>query len=310
MHFERKINFSLPSAFALALFLIGGEILSVGRESVSDAYSSGIAFIIAILFIGAAASASRSVFGEDHPKPSKRITSAAFGILAAAAAIFVTIKSAMELSSFADEVMLLRAPTYLVVPLFLMFCVLLSSRGAGVVKKYAFISAVAIVVGAVALIFLSLPSIDLRQIELSGGAPRSSSVAEAFVERFAPLCLPLVYLSCGRGRGSKDRKHDPISPLSASVGVLIGGAILTLVHFNVTLLLGSELAREVSFPYSAAMSAVSTGKLFMRMEGLSYLIYFLAATTRTSIALGTLGALSMRFLKLKRKSSSEVERTE
>lgn len=303
-----KETSGLPCSLSIALFLVGGELLSVGRESVSEAYSSGIAFAVALLFVGAAASAARAVFGDRASGASKRIFTAILAILAAAASIYVAIDSVLEFSEFVSDVMLLRAPRYLVMLIFLVFCVFLASRGVGTVRKYAFLSAVAVLIGAIALILLSLPSIDTRAIELGGGTPNTRSVAEAFVKKFAPLCIPLVYLSYGQDSKIGEKNSTRLSPLAACVGVLIGGAILTLCHFNVTLLLGSALAREQNFPYSAAMSAVSAGKLFMRMEGISYVLYFLASTLRTSIAVGTVGSLSTRFLKIRgRRASSEAE---
>ena len=291
---------SVASALAVAVFLIGGELLAVGRESVSDAYSSGLALIVSLLFVGAAGAAAHSVFSRrsEHTSILQGATVWLFGILAAAAAVFVAIESILEFSDFAADVMLLRAPKYLVALTFLAFCAFLASKGGKTVTKYALLSAVLIAIETVALILLSLPAIDPSLVEIESGAPSVKATAGAFVKKFAPLCIPIVYLSCEDGRLRS--KALSLSPLAAILGIITGGAILTLCHFNVTLLLGSALARTLTFPYSAAMSAISTGKLFMRMEGISYVLYFLAASTRASVAIGTVITLSKRLLKVKK----------
>lgn len=94
-------------------------------------------------------------------------------------------------------------------------------------------------------------------------------------------------------------KH-PLTPLSAISGVLIGGAFLLISYFNVALLLGTDMARGEEYPYSVAVSAISAGKLFMRMEAFSYAIYFLTVATRTAIAIGTLREFFVRALSIKR----------
>lgn len=292
---------SVTVALSISAFLIGGELLTVGRESVSEAYSSGIAFLLALLILSAAASAARTVF-EEHknekaPGIFKRISVSIFSVLAAAASLFVVIETAMDFSGFAADVMLLRAPRLPVAIIFLIFCTFLASKGERAVRKFAFLSAVAVGACAALLILLSLPSLDIKDVTFDKGSIDVGYTVSSFVRKFAPVCIALVYFSLGCG---EKKSCARLTPPAAFLGVLIGGAILTICHFNVTLLLGSALARGESIPYSSAVGALSTGKLFMRVEGLSYAMYFFSMSSRLSIAIGTLIALSKRFLPLRR----------
>ena len=304
---NRKISNGRLTVFAaVSVFFIGGELLTVGRDGVTEAIGSGLAFLIALLFIPAVTGATTSAFGQrSGERRSMRILSALFGILGAAAALFVALDTTVKFSGFASDVMLLRAPRLPVALLFLAFCTTLALKGGRTVRKFAFLST--IMVGACALLFilLSLPSLDPRSISFEGADIDTAHTVKAFVKKFAPISVAPIYFSLVGGESDGDER---LTPSSAFIGILIGGFILTVCHLNVTLLLGSALAREESLPYSAAIGAISTGKLFMRVEGLSYAMYFFSMASRLSIAVGTIAALSKRFLPLKRAVLSEVGR--
>lgn len=287
-------------ALAVSAFLIGGELLTVGRESAAEANASGIAFALSLFALGAAASAADAVFKTGSSKGAREIAAWIFGIFAAAASLFVLIDTAMDFSTFAADVMLLRAPRLPVALIFLAFCVYLASRGAKAVQKFALLSVAVLFLGAITTMILALPSLDATHFSVPMGSVDLGYTVVAFVKKFAPICVALIYFACRPSESRGERYEANITPRDAFFGVLIGGAILTLCHLNVTLLLGNTLAQKQSIPYSAAASAVSAGKLFMRAEGLSYVMYFLAASVRASIAIGTIISLSKRFLVLKR----------
>lgn len=313
---------NITVALSIATFLIGGELLVVGSENAAESYSSGVAFIVAIALLSAAANAASAIFGSREADSKngilRRVTVAVFGILAAAAAVFVTVDTASDFSSFAADVMLLRAPKLPVALLFLAFCVFLAFKGGKTVIKFAFLSAVTVGACALLLMLLSFPSLDLGGIEPQTASIDVEYTVAALIGKFAPVCVALVYfaLECGAKKRPKisrrDAERSPVdtdlnlknsaarlTPGMAAIGILTGGIILALCHFNVSLLLGSALPEHESFPYSAAIGAVSTGKLFMRVEGISYAMYFFSMSARASIAIGTLISLSKRFMPLK-----------
>lgn len=303
---QNKARFSseLVISFSIALFLIGGELLDVGLGNAVEAYSSGIAFIIACLALSAAAPAARAVFGAAHISEIKsilrRITFIVFGILVVAAALFVALDTAKDFSDFAAKVMFLRAPASPIGILFLLFSAFLASRGEKTVKKFAMISLIAVLLSAVLLILLSLPTLDLRNLSFDADAtPNPNEVADIFVSKFASICVALVYF----GHECDAKKGSHLTSRAALIGVLLGGAILTVCYANVTLLLGGALANSEEFPYSVAVSAVSAGKLFMRMEGFSYVMYFLSMSVRAAICIGTIISILKCILPRLKKQS-------
>jgi hypothetical protein len=93
---------------------------------------------------------------------------------------------------------------------------------------------------------------------------------------FASSVLAVIYLSLGES-GKRSR--------GAFLAVIFSSVILILCRLNVSLLLGDSLVLKVEYPYSEAVSTVSAGKLFARLEGWAYLMYYTAAATRVSVCL-------------------------
>lgn len=72
---------------------------------------------------------------------------------------------------------------------------------------------------------------------------------------------------------------------SGALGYAFGYAMLAVCVIGSVLLFGSEFAGELSFPYSAAVSTVSIGRLFTRLDGFSYFLYFVSALARITVCI-------------------------
>ncbi len=64
---------------------------------------------------------------------------------------------------------------------------------------------------------------------------------------------------------------------SAYLGVVCGNLVLLLTVFNSILLFGTTLSGKLAYPYASAISTVTFGNLFSRLDGFSYFIYFVTA---------------------------------
>ncbi len=71
-------------------------------------------------------------------------------------------------------------------------------------------------------------------------------------------------------------------------GVAIGNALLLLTIFNSILLFGTTLAGEFNYPYADAISTVTFGKLFSRLDGFAYFIYFTASLIKITVCVFTI----------------------
>ena len=66
-------------------------------------------------------------------------------------------------------------------------------------------------------------------------------------------------------------------------GIFIGAAFLLISIFNSVLLFGAGMAGELDYPYAMAISTVTFGNLFSRLDGFSYFIYFVTAVIKIAV---------------------------
>lgn len=80
-------------------------------------------------------------------------------------------------------------------------------------------------------------------------------------------------------------------------GLFCGYLLLGFCVIGTVLLFGADFAGSLDFPYSAAASTVSFGRLFTRLDGFSYFVYFICALAKITVCLHT------TFLSLKKLNS-------
>lgn len=269
----------ITDAFPIALFAFAGRALTVGRGRLVDGIA---ATFLALAVVPMAAWAANSVFGaEERTGVGGRILYVFFASFAAVAAIFIASVSAKEFSAFAAEVMFLRVSPWGVTAIFLGFCAYLSSKGGAAVRKFSFLAFVITATAAVLLFLLSVPNFEMPTVRtlLNIKELSADGVTSALGGIFAPAVLAVIYISAvGR------REKNKVRPMAAALAVLLSAAFLLICFLNVSLLLGEDFGRTRDYPYSEAVSTVTAGKLFARMEGFSYLMYYSAAAVKTAIS--------------------------
>ncbi len=80
-------------------------------------------------------------------------------------------------------------------------------------------------------------------------------------------------------------KQIGASKKSAFGGVLVGNLFLLITIFNSILLFGTTFSGKLSYPYGSAISTVTFGNLFSRLDGFSYFIYFVAAVIKITVCI-------------------------
>lgn len=78
-------------------------------------------------------------------------------------------------------------------------------------------------------------------------------------------------------------KQNKIQKRVVFSGVIIGSAFLLVSIFNSILLFGPTLSGELDYPYAMAISTVTFGNLFSRLDGFSYFIYFVTAVIKITV---------------------------
>ena len=287
----------LINAFPIALFAFAGRALSVGRIGAWTALDASAATLLALAVLPVAAYASGAVFGGDGiigiNGIGGKILYAFFSAGTMAAAFCIAVISAKEFSNFAAEVMFLRVPVAVVTVIFLGFCAYLASTGFGTLRKFSLVAFWITASAAIMLFLLSVPNFDVSNAEalLEGIGVSAEGTINAFGGIFAPAAVAVIYMSA-----SGDRKERGVSLATAAVSVLLAAALLAVCYLNVCLLLGESFGASRQYPYSDAVSTVTAGKLFARMEGFAYVMYYAASAVKTAVSVSLICLLAKRML--------------
>ena len=76
----------------------------------------------------------------------------------------------------------------------------------------------------------------------------------------------------------------PVSHKSAMFsGIIMGSCILLFCVLCPILIFGTEFCEEIAFPLNSALSTLSTGRLFGRMDAFVYLIYIVSTLLKSAV---------------------------
>ncbi len=78
-------------------------------------------------------------------------------------------------------------------------------------------------------------------------------------------------------------KQNNIGTVVTLSGISVGAVFLIISILNSVLLFGAEMSGELLYPYANAISTVTFGNLFFRLDGFSYFIYFVTALIKITV---------------------------
>ena len=180
---------------------------------------------------------------------------------------------------FAAKILLPSTPRFFVAAIFIIVCAYLALKSREVLLKLSVLAFPIAAVGIILFFFLSFKDFntewliinrlpDIKEF-LRDGAPMALNVSLPF------LLLPVL----GEYFLPHKRKRAAFS------GGVIGILLLALCFFESILLFGTSLAARCEFPLYSAVSTVTVGPLFTRMDGIVFCLYFLTALIKTSVCL-------------------------
>lgn len=270
----------IPSSFVISMFFAGGALLYAGSIDVSLS-SLLLGMLLSALILSASVPAAVEVFSSASVSSTsgkgRRFLLVILAPMTALAALWAALSVSREFSDFASDVMLLRLPSVLISLLFLLFCSFFASKGIEVMRKLAFYGLPLLIFGALLLLIYSIPSFRAEVFTIDLGTPDVNDLLWVSARLFLPLALPSVLLCTGR--------RVRATPLGVILGLLIGVILLLICQLNVTLLFGDTLSESLERPYPEAVRTITAGKLFLRLEGVFYAMYFAAASFRCALCI-------------------------
>lgn len=94
------------------------------------------------------------------------------------------------------------------------------------------------------------------------------------------------------------------------ISVLLTGLLFGVVLLNSILLFGSRLSGDYKYPYSDAISVISIGDLFTRMDGFAYFVFFATSliklTVSVFVTVNLLGSVGIKNKKITAASATVI----
>lgn len=286
-----KTNYSLHTIFLSALFLMGNTVIVLPFSSSDDktflGYITAFFISFAVIFLISPA-ADKLYCKRDFKSPFQKVVFILLYSFTAILALIEAYRCFYQYSSFVSRTVLQSVSPFLISAIFALIAIYLSFRHSSIVLKFSLFSFVLVFIAVVAFFIMSFKNFRLDNISLlQMPSPKElfSQTSPYILKVFLPFFLILVYRNCEFGKTDKKQ---------ALWGFTLGGITLALTLLNSILLFGADFCAKLSFPYASAISTVTVGYLFSRMDGFSYFIYFACCLIKISVCIGIIKSLIKR----------------
>lgn len=200
-------------------------------------------------------------------------------IFAAAYAFYNAGISFIRYTDFADKILLPETSKFLIAAVFIIAAVYLAARRQEVILKLSLISVVIAVIAILLFFLLSLKDFKAENITLQN-LPNFNGIIKSIKPYFINIALPALLIPV-YSRLFADEKR-----VYATFSGLVTGLLLTsLCLLESLLLFGAPFAEKLYFPLAAAVSTVTVGSLFTRMDGIVYCLFFVTALIKTAVCM-------------------------
>ncbi len=265
----------------IACFTLGSAAIKIPFEGASS--SSLLGFVAAAIISIAVAVLLSSVFSSFfNPKHlENKNTRMILLPLYIAASLFILFDAAVSFNAFCDFVRLnmLEKTSRLIISGVFALCVYWASLNRDrVILKFSLITFILTAAAVIVFFVFLFPSADLGLL-----IPKKTSAREILKETenyllmvFLPAAPILIYEKLTFGATKRG---------ISAVGVTFGGIMLCVILCSSVMLFGIPQSAELSFPYADAISTISIGYLFTRMDGFAYFVFFATALIKVTVCI-------------------------
>ena len=264
-----------------AIFILGDAVIVLPSSDSGDYPLLGFfaAAVAAALLYFAALPLARRLIGKPCKSPFLRLFSFALLIAAAGYALYNAGITFIRYTDFVDRLLLPETPRFLIAAVFIVSAVYLATRRQEVILKLALIAVFA--AAAAVLFFFLLSSADFKAENIAVYAlPSLSGLTNSAKPYFINVALPALLIPAYSALFTgKSRAAAPF------FGLITGLALTLLCLLESLLLFGAPLAERLDFPLAAAVSTVTVGPLFSRLDGVGYCLFFVPALIKTAVCM-------------------------
>lgn len=189
--------------------------------------------------------------------------------------VLVFVISARDYISFVDAVRLPKTARFVISFLFVLIALVLGNCKRKVIYLFSLFSVI-----ITALIIVTVFLFSLNKLSFESLFNQSTDLKilirqtlTFFIHSFGQILIPLFFFSRGKSDNKKIMKY----------GISVSFLLMLIYVLNIMLVLGSDAASIVEYPYTALTSVVSFGRNFSRLDGFTYYIYFYSSLIKSAI---------------------------
>ncbi len=274
---NKKTSFFKHNIAFWALFLMGNGVIVLPFKN-ADGYTV-LAFILAlfaafILCIGARFVVN-SIFVKKAESGIKKFLRLALSFAASVFAAFVLADTVKDFLYFSQKILLPHSSKLVAIAIFLLAVIFFSFKRLENILKFCLISCVFVLILELVFFIASVDNFKLQNIIIKQ-LPNLTHLWQQAIPYIKKFSLPALLLPLYEALAFKQTSKKALFS-----GLWAGGALLGLTLLNSVLIFSGELAGLFEFAYASAVSTVSIGRLFSRMDGFSYFIYFAASLVKS-----------------------------
>lgn len=274
---KEKTVFYKSTACSCALFILGNAVIVLPAKSADQFTFLGfiITALCSVLLSLLLIPLARKLLKEGTPK----IIKAAVMLILSLYALFVAADTFSDFTHFVSTHILKDTNIAFIIFVFGAAVVFFGFKRQEDVLKFALLCFVFTAVAVIFFFAATSSNFDVKNIyisEIPDFKTLFSAVRPYFIKAALPAVLLPFYTAFIFPKGEKS---------ACVLGVGMGYIILGFCLLTSILLFSPLLAGRLSYPYASAVSTVTVGKLFTRMDGFSYFIYFSAAAVKINVCI-------------------------
>ena len=285
MRMNNKSHFTTHTAAVTALYIFGNGVILFPFLSANKytllAYIFCSVLSFAIYFILLVPANKLFSTQQDSKSIISRIGMGIVYFSVAIFSLFVFARSFKIFIRFASDLLFKGELLWLAAVVFALVVLVFASHRQENILKFVLISFVCILPVVLFFFFASFENFEIENIVIS----RFPNFNELWINSkpyIKEICIPLIILPVYQALVFHKNRVG-----ATTAGLAIGTLFLGLCVASSLLLFGSTFALKIEYPYAAAVSTVSIGRLFTRMDYFSYFIYFATSVTRITVCIFT-----------------------
>lgn len=190
-------------------------------------------------------------------------------------ALYLAADTLVVFLKFIEDTLLGKGQNFWILLLFVLPLIYFCFRNPPEIFNFSLICGLVCALLLIFFFFATFKDFDFKNIYIYS-FPSVKNLFHQTVPYIKTVTLPILVLTLFA-------KQNNIGAVVTFSGILVGAALLVISILNSILLFGAEMAGELSYPYANAISTVTFGNLFSRLDGFSYFIYFVTAIIKITV---------------------------